>query len=742
MSSHHERDIGREIEEALSDPVLKQAMSRAMKTMLERRAAAFPSRERFEELRAQARSIKDKAIDNQGQLLAEFERKAAAAGAIVVNVQSPEDARSYIVDLARAHGVGMVAKAKSLTSEEIHLASALESSGVTIVEGDLAERILQLAGEGPSHMVATAVHKSKEEIIRLFSEKMGIAHPPEDAEGLTRLVRKDLRSTFFDAGMAITGVNFAIAETGSIVLVENEGNASLTSQLPPVHVAIMGREKIIPALADLGVFLELLSRSCTGQKLAVYTSLITGRQMSPVLGGRERDPSAGPRSADEREFHLVIIDNGRSVARADPELREILRCIRCGACLNACAPYTIVGGHVYGSDPYIGGIGCPWTYVTKGHSQAWDFNGLCTTCSRCTEVCPVMIDIPWVNTVIKQRNNKEFGAGFRQQMFARADLMGKFLSPLSPIANVAMGTPPARVAFQLLGVDPKRKITPYEHDTFLAWWKRRSKTGGREAVTRAVSEDKTLRPAQRVALFVDCWMNHNLPSVGRDAVKVLENWGVEVTVAHNSCCGRPAMSQGMLDMPRRWAVQNLDELGRLIDEGYEIVAIEPSCLTALRDDYRRLLEQTPYADDARIGQLEQHSYDVTEYLCMLAGQDRLLPGKLAPLGEQRLVFHGHCHHKSLGIGFVPAELLRLIPGATVHELEALCCGMVGSFGYKEEYSPLSRAIGAQLFEQIDRLDGDVVACGVSCRSQIKMGTGRKVMHPVEVLARAMQLTDE
>jgi L-lactate utilization protein LutB len=747
MSSQHERDIGREIREALSDPVLEQAMSRAMKTMRERRAIAWPSPARFEELRAKARSVKEEAIEKQEQLLVEFESKAAAAGAVVVRVQTPEEARSYIVELARARSVRKVVKAKSMTSEEIHLGPALECAGMIVVEGDLGERIIQLAGERPSHLVVPAIHKSKEEIIRLFSEKMGIAHPPEDAEGLTRLVREDLRASFLGADMGITGINFAIAETGSIVLVENEGNASLTSQLPPLNVALMGSEKIIPTLADLGVFLELLPRSATGQKLTSYVSVITGRQTSPVLGGSGGGSGGSPsgggspvgaRRTDQREFHLVILDNGRSEARADPELREILRCIRCGACLNACAPYTLVGGHVYGGDPYPGGIGCAWTYVTKGHSQAWDFGGLCTTCSRCTEVCPVMIDIPWVNTVIRQRSNKEFGAGTRQRMFARADLVGKFLSPVAPLANPAMGTPFARLAFHMLGIDPARKIDPYERQTFMTWWKHRPKASGSAAGAGMVSAGQISAPAARVALFVDCWMNHNLPDIGRDAVKVLEHLGIEVTVAHNSCCGRPAISQGMLDTPRRWAAENLEELGRLMDEGYEIVTIEPSCLSALRDDYRRLLEQTAYANDPRIGLLEQHSLDITEYLCTLADQGRL-PEELGSLGEKTLLYHGHCHMKSLGIGGVPADLLRRVQGTTVHELEALCCGMVGSFGYKKEYSPLSRAIGAQLFEQIDGLDGDVVTCGVSCRSQIKMGTGRNVMHPVEVLARAMRV---
>ncbi len=386
---------------------------------------------------------------------------------------------------------------------------------------------------------------------------------------------------------------------------------------------------------------------------------------------------------------------------------------------------------MYGGDPYPGGIGCAWTYVTKGHSPAWDFNGLCTTCSRCTEVCPVKIDIPWLNTVIRERNNEEYGTGTRERVFARTDLMGKGLSALSPIANAAMRTAPARLSLERLGIDSSRKMPAYERDTFRDWW------GRRPAVRRIGRDEPRDEPATgRVALFVDCFINHNLPHVGRAAVEVLEHAGLEVVIAHNSCCGRAALSQGLLSKPRDWAVKNLAELGRLVDEGYDVLFIEPSCLSAVRDDYARLLEAT-HADDGRLRRIQERSYDITEYLVMRARAGQL-DVVLNALPETYIV-HGHCHQKSLGIGSVPAELLRLIPGVTVHEVEALCCGMVGSFGYKKEYSRLSRAIGAQLFDQIERHPGDVVACGISCRSQIEMGTGRRVVHPMEVMAKALRL---
>ncbi len=711
------RDIGREIDVALADPILKEAMGRALGTMHTRRHAAIPSQEWFEERRERARAVKDEALDRQSELLAEFIGKARAAGAIVQQAPDAAAARAYICDLARRRGVELVVKSKSMTTEEIDLAHALERTGVCVIETDLGERIIQLAGERPSHLVAPAIHKNKEEIIRLCSEKMAPVCPPTDAEGLTRLVRGELRETFLRAGMGVTGANFAIAETGSIVIVENEGNASLTTLLPPIHAAVVGREKLIPRLADLAVFLELLPRSASGQKMTGYVSLLTGRQASPLLG----------RPGMEREFHLIILDNGRSAALDDPGLREILRCIRCGACLNACAPYSLVGGHVFGGDPYPGGIGCAWTYVTKGHAQAREFNGLCTTCSRCTEVCPVKIDIPWVNTLVHQRNNREFGSGLRERSFARTDLMGKGLSALAPVSNAVLRSGPGRLGLAAFGVDGARPLPRYERTTFRAWWRQRGKGSQAEEVAET-------KEAPRVALFVDCFTNHNLPQVGSAAVEVLEAAGVDVAVLGNRCCGRGAMSQGLLDKPRQWAAENLPILEGAIAEGHEVLFIEPSCLSAIRDDYTRLLEGTSWAG-RRLERVQARCYDIAEFLVLLHRAGRLELG-LQPLTET-FVVHGHCHQKSLGLGSFSGELLRLIPGVTVHEVEALCCGLVGSFGYKKEYAALSRAIGERLFEELARLPGDVVTCGISCRSQIEMGTGRRVAHPVEVLARAL-----
>jgi iron-sulfur cluster protein len=722
MQGGDRRRTQAEIGRALADPTLRSTLRRAMATLYERRASAFGPAFDFEGQRSRARAIKEQALTRNAELLAELEQHISAAGGHFFFAHTGEDARRYIAGVTRAVEARLVVKSKSMTSEEIGLNGELESLGIEVVETDLGERIIQLAGEHPSHLIAPAIHKSKREIMQLFTEKMGVVDPPSDAEGLTRLVRRDLRGRFLRADVGVTGGNFVVAETGTLVLLENEGNIRLSTELPPVHIALVGMEKIVPRFADLAPLLELLPRSATGQLLSTYVSFIpAGGSRSEVL----QTERAGTRR--DREFHLVVLDNGRRAAAADPELRELLYCIRCGACLNACAPYRNVGGHVYGVEPYPGGIGCAWSYVTKGHAEAKSINGLCTTCSRCTEVCPTKVDIPWLNTVVKQRNNREFGAGLRQRIFARTDLLGAVLSPVAPVANAGLRSQPARLSLGLLGIDPEKRMPRYERETFLAWHARRS------AATNGASA-----PSHKVVLFADCFMNHNLPQVGKAAVEVLEAAGARVTVLHTPCCGRPAMSQGLLAQPRRWARQNLSALGAMIEDGYDVVCIEPSCLSALRDGYARLLQHTPAAADPRLALLQTHSYDFSEYI--VAGlRDGSLALDLASAGEA-FVVHGHCHQKSLGIGNAPAEALRLLPGATVHETDALCCGMVGSFGYKREYSALSLAIGEELFEQLRGRDGVVVASGISCRSQIEQNTGRPVFHPAEVLRRALLLS--
>jgi L-lactate dehydrogenase complex protein LldF len=356
-----------------------QARLRVIDGFTVMRNRAFADLEDGEALRDWARQIKEDVINNLESYLTRLEENVVRLGGTVHWARTGEEARRVVLDLARRNGVKRVVKSKSMVTEEIELNEALEAAGVEAVETDLGEYIVQLAREKPFHILAPAVHKSRGDISELFAEKLGAANLKE-AEEMTLVARKELREKFCTADMGVTGANFAIAETGTIVLVENEGNIRLSTSLPRIHVAIMGIEKVIPRLGDLAVFLRILARSASGQKMSSYVSLISGPRRQGEADGAS-------------EFHLIILDNGRTRILADEEMREALYCLRCGACLNVCPVYKKVGGHAYGS-VYSGPIGSIITPAFAGLERAKDLPFASTLCGACREICPVRIDIP------------------------------------------------------------------------------------------------------------------------------------------------------------------------------------------------------------------------------------------------------------------------------------------------------------------------------------------------------------
>ena len=364
---------------ALLDAQLRGALRHATGLFGERRLAAARGLANWEELRAQARAVKDDVLLHLDQYLAEFVAHAEARGAQFHWARDAAEANRIVCRLARERGARTIVKSKSMTTEETHLNAALEAEGFEPVETDLGEYIIQLAGETPSHIIVPAIHKTKRQIAQLFTAKLGL-EPTDDVARLTGTARETLRERFARADLGITGVNFGVAETGTILILENEGNIRLTTSLPRTHVAVMGIEKIVPRFADLEVFLKLLPRSGTGQHLTTYQSLITGT--------KRRADDEGP-----EELHIVLLDNGRSRMLAHPVTRQSLACIRCGACLNACPVYQQIGGHAYGS-VYPGPIGAVITPQLVGLGKAAQLPYASSLCGACREVCPVKIDIP------------------------------------------------------------------------------------------------------------------------------------------------------------------------------------------------------------------------------------------------------------------------------------------------------------------------------------------------------------
>lgn len=397
-AAHEHHEFLAAANQALADLNLQSALSRLGETLAARNRDAFAALDRSDLLRQRTRAIKDATLAELDLHLETLDESVRRRGGEVHYADNGEEACQTILDIVRRVGARRVVKSKSMTTEEIHLNRALEAGGLDVVETDFGEYILQVAGQRPSHLVAPALHLRVAEVAEILSRDAG--RPlPADPEQLAAYARARLRDRFAAAEVGITGANFAVAETGTIVLVSNEGNARLTTSLPRVHIAILGMEKVIPRLADLPVFLKVLARAATGQKLSVYTSLITGKRQPDELDGPD-------------EFHLVILDNGRSRILGGP-LRESLFCIRCGACLNVCPIYRNVGGHAYGG-VYAGPIGAVLTPLYDGLEANSHLPHASSLCGACQAACPVKIQIP--ELLIK----------LREQLHHKSDASGRF----------------------------------------------------------------------------------------------------------------------------------------------------------------------------------------------------------------------------------------------------------------------------------------------------------------------------
>jgi L-lactate dehydrogenase complex protein LldF len=361
----------------LADAHTQRALDDATARLYRLRTTAWDELEDVEALRERARHIRTRTMDDLEGHVDDFARSVERAGGRVHRCAGAEEARRAVLEICREAGARRAAKAKSMATEEIALNEALQAAGIEVVETDLGEYILQLAGEHPTHIIAPAIDKTAEDVAVLLSRAEGAPVEPELGQ-LTRAARRQLRTAFLTADVGITGVNFGVAETGTICLVTNEGNGRLVSSLPRVHVAVMGMERVVPTLADLAVLVRLLARSATGQKLTSYTTLITG----PRREGEEDGPE---------ELHIVIMDNGRTdILRG--RYREMLNCIRCGACINVCPVYRKAGGAAYGP-VYSGPMGAVLGPLLAGLERAPDLPHASSLCGACTAACPVKIPL-------------------------------------------------------------------------------------------------------------------------------------------------------------------------------------------------------------------------------------------------------------------------------------------------------------------------------------------------------------
>ena len=391
MSLSRPGDFKENAHRALADPNLRKALSGLGSGFIPRRQAAVDALPEFDALRARGREIKDHVLGHLDHYLEVFEKNCKAAGGQVHWCATAEAAGEAVLAICRRVGAKTVTKGKSMVAEEIGLNRLLEANGITPIETDLGEYIIQLAGEPPSHIIAPAIHKTKEQVGDLFLQhhrRYGKTERLTEPQALTNEAREILRQKYFDADVGITGANFLIAETGGVIIVTNEGNGDLTQLLGKRHIVVTSIEKVLPTLEDAAVLLRVLARSATGQEFSAYTTLATGPRRPGDLDGPD-------------EFHVILLDNGRS-AMLGGHFQEMLRCIRCGACMNHCPVYQSVGGHTYGS-VYVGPMGAVLTPSLIGIDSARHLPNASTFCGRCEEVCPMQIPLPKLMRAWRER---------------------------------------------------------------------------------------------------------------------------------------------------------------------------------------------------------------------------------------------------------------------------------------------------------------------------------------------------
>ena len=387
----HQPDFRERAHEALGDPQLRGNFRRAMDSLMTKRAAALSNPDEREDLRSLGNAIRARALSKLPDLLEQMERNLIRNGVQVHWAETVEEANAIVMSIVEAHEAKQVIKGKSMVSEEMEMNDFLGERGIECLEADMGEYIVQMDHEKPSHIIMPAIHKNAGQVGKLFHDKLGVEYTT-DVDQLIQIGRRVLRQKFFEADIGVSGVNFAVAETGTLLLVENEGNGRMVTSVPPVHIAVTGIEKVVENLRDTVPLLSLLTRSALGIPITTYVNMISGPRKAHELDGPQ-------------EVHLVLLDNGRSQAFADSELRQTLNCIRCGACMNHCPVYTRVGGHTYG-EVYPGPIGKIITPHMAGLAKVPDHPSASSLCGACGEVCPVKIPIPALLRRLREENVK------------------------------------------------------------------------------------------------------------------------------------------------------------------------------------------------------------------------------------------------------------------------------------------------------------------------------------------------
>ncbi len=703
------RDLEVAIDKAVCNSNLTGALGRFSEAYAISRVKAYEGID-FEALRTRIAEIKSYSADHLDQMAEQFKKAAEARGAKVFRANSPKEAKDYITNLCKEKGVKKIVKSKSMASEEIHLNEHLAKNGIQANETDLGEWIIQLAGQKPSHMVMPAIHMTKEEVSDLFSKEVN-ERLTNDIPRLVKAARKELREKYFEADMGFSGGNMAIAETGTVVLVTNEGNARLAATLPKIHVALVGLEKLIPTFADAAPILIALPKSATSQLMTSYVSMITG----PVPND----------DGTMKDLHIVLMDNKRSEMAADPKFKQAMQCIRCASCLNVCPVYRLVGGHVFG-DVYTGGIGTILTSWFNELKTSEDIQALCIQCGRCKEICPGKIDIPDLILEIRHRMVSKQGLPF--------------------IAKAALSVVNNRTLFHSILRAGYLAQKPFVKEGFIRhlpmFLSNLTEHRSLPAIAPSPFRDvfkKIKQPKGRVkaAFFSGCATDFMFPEIGEAMVKILNKAGIEVLHPDaQSCCGTPSRINGAFDMAAQAAVDTIKALNA--NSVQYVVTGCASCASAIKKEFIHVLKaekMNKWIPEAE--KLAEKTYDFSTLVKKMIDEKRLTPKDGQKLAK--ITYHDSCHAKrQMGTFKEPREILSQCGYEVKDMFECdTCCGMGGSYTVKQP--ELSMRMLQRKVKNIEDTGVEIVSmecpgCLIQIRGGLdKAGSKVKAKHTAQLM---------
>jgi iron-sulfur cluster protein len=661
-----------------------------LRTALTNFSAAYPAARQeayrdidFDALRQAIETIKGRAVGDIHRLSRDFEEKIAGRGGRFYRAEDGREVVRIVRQIVRQRQARVCVKSKSMASEEIHLNENLEDI-VEVVETDLGEWLIQQIDEKPSHMVMPAIHLTKERCAEIFSKKVG-RDVAADIPAMVKLARQILRDHFLNADIGITGCNMAAADTGTMVILTNEGNGRLTATLPPVHIVLLGYEKLVPRFRDIGPLLTAVPRSATAQPITSYVTMISAPS----------EAFAGPGSGEivTGELHVILLDNGRLGLLKDPLFGKIGHCIRCASCLNVCPVYEMVGGHVYGRI-YAGGIGALLTAFLDSPREAEQIQEMCLGCRRCREVCPAHIDIPDLILKLRARLRQQIPPLLWQRLAFGRILPSRKGFDLSLRAASAVSRRLPSVLTRRFG---GRYMPVPAKKTFKQMFPSISQELGRK------------RRRGRVALFVGCLVNHVYPQIGEAMVSLLNRLGWEVALPDQTCCGAPALYTGLAESAGKLARDNLNQLSK--EKVDYIVTACPTGTAMIKTHWPHLLKNDRTAVLA-LEKLAVKTFDFIQLFRKLYDEDPvdLKPESSAGEEKVRVTYHYSCHLKrSSGIEAEPKALLSRLSGVEWLDMEEAdrCCGFAGTYNLK--LPEISGELMRRKIENIEQSGAHIVA---------------------------------